>query len=733
MNHTQNGFRGIKRNLLNAAMFSSAFMATATMADAGFDSKNGVIFMQDEGYSAGYAYACVNDNCVPALLKNGQWTRDISAMAEGSYTGSFKIQDNQKGEQRASFEFTWQGTGNGGTTSTPATQTPTTQQPAAPQAPQAPTTAVTTSNTTTPNNNANDMGAGNLAQLDYTTNHHPGDRIGPEPRPNRPDALPTPENGAEPTSKGFAFDIEGSKLTWRWGAENYPVGTPGNIGYTRTAGDSDLEMHCSEDNNLTFKMAMLTDGQLDIPCSGDYTYFFRYKHPMALNNDPATAWQYTALFTIAERIDVNNYTPFTDGSSNWMRWRHPIAHDGCTAAISDACHNNSLLRHLDRYLIWFEDTPGDLQLHQNIDAGMKRVEAARHHAGVQNGQQQFTYNQGQGFGNEFSYGQVIQFEITSETPETSQVYNDFSYYTVGLGWGNYGDPRLNSAGRAGTTMLFSDGGQETDSEYNATFTQPMVTVHDEGLMDDFIVGHHLFHGIDPKILRGAHDSVKIGERSCGDCHFRDGRGSEIIETARGPRLPPPVYGVKLLEAIDGQEGFGWNASQPTVRDQINAALVEDHKVDPSDLPERALDAMSNYVEVLTVPNRKPGAYDIPGVSEGEVAFNEAGCGGCHTPVQKTGTNGPTYTHNVTLRAYTDMKVWNVNGGNYRTPPLWGLGHNIDLLERNGRAVLFLHDGSATSVEEAIQAHSGDAESSLEAYNALDGETKANLVKFIETL
>ena len=675
----------------------------------GIDESAGVIYVLDQNYSGGFAFGCVNDNCTPASLNNGRWERSLASVASGSYTGSFKIQDNSRGEINPSFDFTWTNPNPGNNGSTPPAGNP------------------------NPGNNGQPSGCEGFDCLDWTTNSHPGDRVGPAPRSDRPDALATPVNGAQPTNRGFAFDIDGNTLTWRWGPQNYPVGTPGNIGYTRTAGDSDLEMHCSEDDNLTFKMTQLSNGTATIPCSGTYTYFFRYKHPLALNNDPATAWIYTALFTTAERVNVTNYTPFTDGSSNWMRWRHPVAHDGCTAAVSDACHNNSLLRHLDRYLIWFDDSPGNVMLNQNIDAGMKRVEAARHHAGVNNAQQQFTYNQGSGFGNEFSYGQVIQFEITSETPQTSQVYNDFSYYTVGLGWGNYGDPRLNSAGRAGTTMVFSDGGQETASEYNATFTQPMVTVHDEGLMNDFIVGHHLFHGIDPQVLRGAHDSVKIGDRTCGDCHFRDGRGSEIIETTRGPRLPPPVYGVKLLEAIEGQQGFGWNASEPTVADQVRAALVSDHNVDPDELPGRVLEAITNYVEVLTVPNRKPGTYDQAGISEGEVAFSEVGCNSCHTPSQKTRSDAASWVSDVTIKAYTDMKVWNVNGGNFRTPPLWGLGHNIDILNRNGRAVLFLHDGSATSIEEAIQAHSGDAASSRSAYNGLSSSEKQNLVKFVESL
>ena len=582
-----------------------------------------------------------------------------------------------------------------------------------------------------------------FSKLDFTTNSHEGyvhfggNEVGPAPRANRPDALATPINGATANPRGFAFDITGNQLTWRWGSNNVPQGTPGDVGFTRTAGDSGLEMHCSDDGNKTFKMAKLINLSLTIPCSSsNYTYFFRYKHPLAMSSLAGTDWLYTALFTIASRVNVNAYTPFTDGSANWMRWRHPIAHDGCTAAVSDACHNNSVLRDLDRYTIWVDDAPNNVQVRHSASGGILRIEAARHHAGNSNGQQQFTYNMGSGFGGEFSYGQVIQFEITALAG--AQVYNDFSYYTVGLGWGNYGDPRLNPAGRAGTTMIIAGApGADIFDEQEAIFTQPLVTVHQEGLMNDFIVGHHLFHGIDPKVRLGNHDQVKIGERTCGNCHFRDGRGSEVINTPRGKRLPPPVYGVKLLEWMVGREaGFRWDGQVASVEAQVRGALLEDHGVRAADLPPRVLETIINYTEVLTVPARRPAVYDNPSVARGDVVFNQIGCAGCHTAEARTRADAPSHLRNITIRPYTDMKMWfmgDATGDSYRTPALWGLSHNLTLLESRGRAVLFMHDGSATSVEGAIAAHGGAGQTSRSAYNALSSSDKKAVVDFVKSL
>jgi hypothetical protein len=569
--------------------------------------------------------------------------------------------------------------------------------------------------------------SGMFSELDWTTNAYSDHEQGPPPRESPPDALPTPTNGAQPTSHGFAFDIEGDELSFRWGPSIVKAENP------------ELEMYCSEDDAKTFKkVAVGKAASATIPCTTDaYTYFFRYKNPGLINDNPASVWVYTGYFTLAgERVDPKAYPAFTDGSANWMRFRHPISTDGVTAAILDAQHNSDELKKLDRYAIWVDDAPGNVKLGFGISGNVLRVESMTR-ADHADGQQFFAVSQNPGFDDAFSYGQVISFEITAVAGRTgAQTYNDFSHYTVGYGWSSkYGDVRLQSAGKASTSQLFSGSGQYSDLEHNAIFTQPLVTIHDEDMIDDFIVGHHLFHGIDPKV-RGSStfDAVKVGTTTCGHCHFRDGRGSEVIQTAKGPRLPPPTYGVKLLEAIDcRQTGFSWDGSAETVAAQVENALANDHGVVPEELPGRVLELLVAYTEALTVPSRDPGSYDAPGVAEGELVFGEVGCVRCHTPVQRTSSQAASHLRDLVLRPYTDMMVWNVNGGSYRTAPLWGLGHNLDLLRRNARPALFMHDGAATSVDAAIQLHDGDASAERDAYNARSQIERDNLVKFVSTL
>jgi CxxC motif-containing protein (DUF1111 family) len=114
-------------------------------------------------------------------------------------------------------------------------------------------------------------------------------------------------------------------------------------------------------------------------------------------------------------------------------------------------------------------------------------------------------------------------------------------------------------------------------------------------------------------------------------------------------------------------------------------------------------------------------------------FEQVGCARCHTPVQRTSSQAPSHLRDLVIRPYTDMRVWNVNGGQYRTAPLWGLGHNLDLLERNQRAALFMHDGAAKSLDAAIQAHDGDALTERAAYSALTQDEQQALVAFVSTL
>ena len=554
-------------------------------------------------------------------------------------------------------------------------------------------------------------------------------------------ALPTPVLGLQPGPYGFTFDLDGRSIAVRTGdrlqlqfsATQYVDGVGDRIVGT---GDPDWQFWCSN-NQIQFHHVQLNipsqgnfEGTVPGSCYGQYYYFFRYKRRGPVNNDPETRWVYTGLFVEDEnnpgaRVDPRTRPEIRSYSANWMRFRHPHAHDGNTEAIGNSLNNSSQLAGLARFTTEVIDGPNGTSINPSVP--FIRIEALE--VGHQpNVNPAYVYNTGSCCGNNFNYGQVVTYEFTSSGVGgiSSQTYNTFQHIVIGQGFNSpLGDPRLTLAGRASTDMIFSDSGSHVDLEKDSVFTQHVITLTEVGQVNNFLDGFGVFHG-----TRGGHFNFgqdKIGTRTCGECHFRDGRGSEVFNG----RLPPPVYGIGLLEHIEGrQSGFTWDGDVPTVRQQIENALRIDHGVSASSLGGNDLQLLFDYTEFLTVPNRKPNSYAQAGVEDGHIAFYDAGCEDCHQETQRTSSSAPVRARNLIIRPYTDMRNWNVNGGSFRTAPLWGLGTNIWLLERNGRQLRFMHDGSQTTLRGAIQAHGGTAAS---RFSALPSARQENLIRFLRTL
>ncbi len=584
-------------------------------------------------------------------------------------------------------------------------------------------------------------------------------------------ALKSTVNGVAPSSFGYAIDIEGRNLTWRPSASNnnqygliIQFSPWGGDGQPVQAKDPQLELWCSN-NQIQFHKADMPGTRAgpyttEIPgaCYGKFYYFLRYRIYGTVNNEPEDNWVYTALYEYDEtnpndRIDPRTRSVVTDRSANWQRHGHPHSRDRPEEWISiDAQpYNTSSTSGLERYTTDYRDGPNDFLIQPNANGSILRIEAFEWGAGnCQGPQYMINANNPMRVGM-FDYGQIISWEATFGSSQnnfpggsgiSSQVYNTMQNTTVGAGFStSTGDPRLNSAGRAGVRMVHSSGCNPVeDQERNARFTQQLTSVQSAQDVDDFIKGHHLFHG-QPNVSGGkpnqsgfagskAIPGVKpAGEGSCGDCHFRDGRSSNVFDTAKGRLIAPPTYGVGLLQHIEGAEvGLTWDGSVATVRQQTENALFADLGLRPSDIGQTEFDQVVKYTEQLHVPVREYKSYADPDVAEGEIAFHEVGCAECHQPTQKTSSGAPEWARDLYIRPYTDMKLWNVGtGGSFRTPPLWGIGQNRDLLIRNGRAELYMHDGRATSLGAAIDAHGNGSVSGM------SGAQRSNIIKFLETL
>jgi CxxC motif-containing protein (DUF1111 family) len=263
----------------------------------------------------------------------------------------------------------------------------------------------------------------------------------------------------------------------------------------------------------------------------------------------------------------------------------------------------------------------------------------------------------------------------------------------------------------------------------------------------------------------------------------------------GARLPPPLIGMGLLEAIpeaailaleakapvDGIRGhvnrvwdesqqktvlgrFGSKANHGSVREQVAAAFINDIGLSSPVYPEQncpdiqmyckeqmvagrpeittlRLAGTELYLRALSVPARR--SVDEPKVMRGEQLFAQARCAACHVPEFKTGEY-PALPQlaNQTIRPYTDLLVHDM-GPDLADgrPDYLATGSEwrtpplwgIGLSEKVNGAGAFLHDGRARNFTEAILWHGGEAEVSQQIFRKLAKEEREALVAFLGSL
>ena len=217
--------------------------------------------------------------------------------------------------------------------------------------------------------------------------------------------------------------------------------------------------------------------------------------------------------------------------------------------------------------------------------------------------------------------------------------------------------------------------------------------------------------------------------------------------------------------------FGWKASEATIRDQTAHAFADDigissplaprhygdctekqpaclamatgvqERLGDTEAPDPVLDLVTFYSRNLAVPARRD--FDDAQVLAGKAAFHGAGCNSCHTPKFVTRRDAPQKEHRFQLIwPYSDFllhdmgegladhqQVGDASGSEWRTAPLWGVG----LTETVSGHTLFLHDGRARNLLEAILWHGGEAQNARDKVVAMSPEERAALIRFLESL
>ena len=167
--------------------------------------------------------------------------------------------------------------------------------------------------------------------------------------------------------------------------------------------------------------------------------------------------------------------------------------------------------------------------------------------------------------------------------------------------------------------------------------------------------------------------------------------------------------------------------------------IGDLAPDPEISAQTVLDAVV-YVRLLSPPNR---GEITPEVTRGETVFSDLGCVTCHVPSMRTGTNNVPQLSEVDANLYSDLLLHDMGTGladnrpdgsadgfEWRTTPLWGLRLVPEFLD--GKP-FYLHDGRATTLNDAIELHGGEAKAASDGFTALSQDEKDALIVFLESL
>jgi len=249
-----------------------------------------------------------------------------------------------------------------------------------------------------------------------------------------------------------------------------------------------------------------------------------------------------------------------------------------------------------------------------------------------------------------------------------------------------------------------------------------------------------------------------------------------------------------VEGIDSDltiKPFGWKGTVASLRDAAEDALLVHHGMqsetlriegdeqrvgpfggdDPDgdgvveEILEGQITALSLFIALQELPQEHPpdDPYLITLWAQGRQDFEGLGCALCHAPslplrstvfTLRHRYGGPSLRVDVsedgadprispdatsgdhTLRLYSDLKRHamgstlaedrserGASADQFLTPPLWGLA----------RSRPYLHDGRASTIEEAILLHGGEAQASRDAFDALDELRRAPLRIFLTSL
>jgi CxxC motif-containing protein (DUF1111 family) len=233
--------------------------------------------------------------------------------------------------------------------------------------------------------------------------------------------------------------------------------------------------------------------------------------------------------------------------------------------------------------------------------------------------------------------------------------------------------------------------------------------------------------------------------------------------------PNSVWSREDEKAMLGR--FGWKAGVPSIAQQTAEAAAGDIGLSTVMIPQGAGDCTEKQKACFEAPNGNSPKYqdvelgdelfklvtfyaqnlavparrnpDDPEVLKGKAIFHAIGCASCHRPRFVTGeVPGQPHLSHQLIWPYTDLLLHDMGEGlsdgrpegeaaasEWRTPPLWGIG----LTKTVSGHTLFLHDGRARNLTEAILWHGGEGQPARDKFAGLSKADRDALLAFVNSL
>ena len=201
--------------------------------------------------------------------------------------------------------------------------------------------------------------------------------------------------------------------------------------------------------------------------------------------------------------------------------------------------------------------------------------------------------------------------------------------------------------------------------------------------------------------------------------------------------------------------FGWKAQQPTLFQFAGDAYLNEIGITNPQFPNEncpngncaelafnprpdlndtgdGVAALAKFMMMLASPPRATITSDV---NQGEAIFDRIGCDECHVATLHTGASTIVALDHRTYHPYSDFLLHDMGnlgdgieqgaarGRDMRTAPLWGLRFTN----------VYLHDGRAQSVDQAILQHDGEARASHDRFATLSEDEKQKLRAFLQSL